>query len=79
MQTFNFDVQGMTCGGCTGSVQRVISKLDGVSAVEVTLNTGAATVQADPTRVTEAQIQTTLVKLGFKAQIRPSVSVAGEV
>ena len=75
MQTFNFDVQGMTCGGCTGSVQRAISKLNGVSQVEVTLKPGAATVQADPTRVTAAQIQATLAKLGFSAQARSGSSV----
>ena len=31
MQTLSFDVSGMTCGGCTGSVQRALSKIDGVS------------------------------------------------
>ena len=37
MQTLSFDVSGMTCGGCTGSVQRTLSKLDGISQAEVTL------------------------------------------
>jgi hypothetical protein len=27
MQTLIFDVTGMTCGGCTGSVQRALSKV----------------------------------------------------
>ena len=38
MQTLSFDVSGMTCGGCTGSVQRALSKIDGVSHAEVTLH-----------------------------------------
>ena len=33
MQTMTFDIQGMTCGGCLGSVQRAFGQLDGVSSV----------------------------------------------
>jgi copper chaperone len=33
VQTLSFDVNGMTCGGRTGSVQRALGKLDGVSQV----------------------------------------------
>lgn len=68
MQTLKFDVQGMTCGGCTGSVQRALSGLDGVTHVEVTLQPGSATVQADPSRVTAKQIEARLADLGFEAQ-----------
>ena len=71
MQTLNFDVRGMTCGGCTGSVQRALSKLDGVSHVEVTLQPGTATVQADPARVTSAQIESSITELGYEASVRP--------
>ena len=67
MQTLSFDVSGMTCGGCTGSVQRALSKLDGVSHAEVTLSPGLATVEADPTRVTPAQIESAITEhvMGF--------------
>ncbi len=68
MQTLKFDVQGMTCGGCTGSVQRALSGLEGVSHVDVTLRPGTATVQVDPARVTPAQIEAKLAGLGFEAR-----------
>ena len=71
MQTFTFDVHGMTCGGCTGSVQRGLSKLDGVSHVEVTLP-GTAIVQADPTRINAAAIESAIAKLGYGAKIHPA-------
>ena len=71
MKTMTFDVQGMTCGGCTGSVQRVLSKLDGVSHVDVTLRPGTATVQADPARVSAAKIEAAIVGLGYQAAMRP--------
>jgi copper chaperone len=70
MQTLHFDVQGMTCGGCTSSVQRALSQLDGVSHVDVTLNPGSASVTVEPGVVTAAQIQSVFDDLGFVAQAR---------
>ena len=71
MQTLTCDVHGMTCGGCTGSVQHALSKLDGISHVEVKLP-GTAIVQADPTRTNAAAIESAITKLGFGAKIHPA-------
>ena len=68
MQTLSFDVIGMTCGGCTGSVQRALSKTCGVSHAEVTLRPGLATVVVDASRVTAAQLESAITKLGFPAK-----------
>ena len=57
IQALSFDVTGMTCGGCTGSVQRVLSRPDGVSHAEVTLRPGVATLEVDPDRVTAPQVE----------------------
>lgn len=73
MQTLSFDVSGMTCGGCTGSVQRTLGKLDGVSHAEVTLHPGVATVVTDPARITSAQIESAIAQLGYPAKARPAV------
>ncbi|WP_029524205.1 heavy-metal-associated domain-containing protein [Polaromonas glacialis] len=72
MQTLKFDVHGMTCGGCSGSVQRALSKIDGVSHVDVTLRPGAATLEADTTRVTTTQIEAAISSLGYQAKLHPS-------
>ena len=72
MQTLSFDVLGMTCGGCTGSVKRVLTKLDGISHAEVTLSPGMATVTVDPTRVTPTQIESAITHLGYAAKARPA-------
>ena len=72
MQTLSFDVNGMTCGGCTGSVQRALGKLDGISHVEVSLRPGVATVVVDPTKVTPAQIESAITHLGYPAKARPT-------
>lgn len=70
METFKLDVKGMSCGGCTSSVQRAISGLDGVKTVEVTLQPGSATVEADPARVTAQKIVSTLAAMGYEARER---------
>jgi copper chaperone len=72
MQTLSFDVSGMTCGGCTGSVQRALSKIDGVSRVEVSLHPGTALVVIDPERVTSAQIEGAITGVGYPAKARPA-------
>ena len=60
----------MTCGGCTGNVQRVLSKLDGVSHAEVTFQTGIASVVFDPDCVTVAQVEMVIAGLGYRAKAR---------
>ena len=72
MQTLKFDVHGMTCGGCSGSVQRALSKIDGVSHVDVTLRPGTVTLEADTTRVTATQIEAAISSLGYQAKLHPS-------
>jgi copper chaperone CopZ len=69
MQTFKFDIYGMTCGGCATGVRRAVSLLDGVDKVEVTLKPGSATVYADPARVTPRRIMSTISALGHLAKV----------
>ena len=71
MQTLSFDVSGMTCGGCTGSVQRALSKLDGITHAEVSLSPGLATVVIDPARVTSSQIESAISLMGYPTKARP--------
>jgi copper chaperone len=41
-------VAGMTCGHCVQAVQGEISKLAGVTSVDVDLETGTVRITADP-------------------------------
>ena len=47
MTTSSYTVTGMTCGHCVASVTEEISAIEGVSAVDVVLETGAVTVTSD--------------------------------
>lgn len=51
MQTKTLDVKGMTCGHCKMSVEGALENLDGVSTVEVDLNTGKVEVSYDESKV----------------------------
>jgi copper chaperone len=45
--TQTWTVSGMTCGHCVASVSEEVSELPGVHSVDVVLETGALTVEAD--------------------------------
>lgn len=70
MKTLSFDVDGMTCGGCSGSVQRTLSQLSGIRHAEVTLTPGVVPVVVAPTLVTSAQIESAITGLGYPAKVR---------
>ncbi|ODH49677.1 hypothetical protein GX48_04201 [Paracoccidioides brasiliensis] len=44
---YKFNIS-MSCGGCSGAVERVLKKLDGVKSYTVNLESQTATVIADP-------------------------------
>ena len=47
MTTSTWTVTGMTCGHCVASVKEEVGELDGVTAVEVDLDSGAVTVTSE--------------------------------
>ncbi|KLJ10320.1 hypothetical protein EMPG_14301 [Blastomyces silverae] len=44
---YKFNVT-MSCGGCSGAIERVLKKLDGVKSYTVSLESQTATVLAEP-------------------------------
>jgi uncharacterized membrane protein YraQ (UPF0718 family)/copper chaperone CopZ len=67
MDIINLDVQGMTCQHCSGSVEKALSAMDGVRAVDVTLATGRVVVYGNGLD-TQALIATVVDK-GYEAQL----------
>jgi copper chaperone len=78
MPTLKFDVNGMTCGGCSDSVQRALTKIDGVSQVDVSLQLGIVSLEVDPVGVTSALIKTVIANLGYEAELHTSNATQGE-
>jgi len=67
METVTLKVTGMTCMGCVSSVQRVLKALDGVNAVDVSLDKAQATVQYDAGQANPAQFKAVIEDAGFEA------------
>ncbi|MCJ1236753.1 Cytosolic copper metallochaperone [Varicellaria rhodocarpa] len=44
---YKFNIS-MNCGGCSGAVERVLKKLDGVKSYEVSLETQSANIVTEP-------------------------------
>jgi copper chaperone len=63
--TTTYRVEGMTCGHCVSSVSNEISKLDGVTDVEVVLTTGEVTVTSD-TPVDENAMRAAVDEAGYE-------------
>lgn len=56
-------VEGMTCGGCTASLEGALSRLEGVTSVAVTLVPGRADVHG---AVSEARVRDTIRAAGYR-------------
>jgi len=67
METVTLKVTGMTCMGCVGSVKRVLTALDGVKTVDVSLDKAQATVQYDANQANPAQLKAAIEDAGFEA------------
>ncbi|KAF2210073.1 hypothetical protein CERZMDRAFT_45952 [Cercospora zeae-maydis SCOH1-5] len=61
---YKFNVS-MSCGGCSGAVERVLKKLDGVKEYNVSLETQTAEITTDDT-LSYAQVLEKISKTGKK-------------
>ena len=66
MKTITLNVEGMHCGGCVKSIERVLTELDGVQSADVQLE-GKATITFDENRVNVAQLIKVIENAGFDA------------
>jgi len=58
-------VEGMTCKHCEKSVHDALTKVDGVEAVEIDLDTGKVDVNFDETVLTLDAIKETIDSQGY--------------
>lgn len=68
METTTINISGMTCGGCTASVKRVLEALPGVSSAEVSLDSAQAEVRFDPVKVSREDMSAAINRAGFQAR-----------
>ncbi len=59
-------VPGIHCTGCTGRIERVLSKQAGVASVSADVNSKVVTVDYDPNLVDESALRAAIERLGFQ-------------
>ncbi|GAV98549.1 hypothetical protein CS176_2779 [Corynebacterium glutamicum] len=60
----NYTVEGMTCGHCVSSVKEEVGEVAGVTAVDVTLETGAVQVTGED--FIDEAVKAAVVEAGYK-------------
>lgn len=65
VKTIAVPVEGMSCAACVASVRRNLTALDGVTAVEVSLEHRQAKVRYDENKVSPTRIAESVQKLGY--------------
>ncbi len=71
-----FDVFGMSCAACSSSIEKTISKLDGIKKVHVSLLTNSMKVSYEPSLINVEKIAKTVESLGYKAKLKENGKVA---
>ena len=62
-------IDGMTCAACSGRIERVLAKTNGIEEINVNLTTETATVSFDQTLITNDEIINKIKKMGFGAEV----------
>ena len=68
-KTITIPVQGMSCGGCAGSVQRALEKHPGVGTASVNLAENRATVEFDPAATSAGALVEAIRAAGYGAAL----------
>jgi copper chaperone len=65
MITTRYAVKGMTCGHCVSAVSSEVGQVDGVTGVDVDLESGALTVTSDAP-LDDAEIRAAVDEAGYE-------------
>ena len=65
MTTLILTIEGMTCGGCTASIQKVLQGLDGVASISVSLEEKNAVIGFDEEKLSSQAIIDAIEEAGF--------------
>ena len=69
MKTECYLIDGMTCAACSGAVERVTRKMEGVEQSNVNLTTNRMVITYDEDQVTPDMIVQKVDRAGFKASL----------
>jgi P-type Cu+ transporter len=75
-ERLDLPIEGMTCAGCAGRVEKSLNQLDGVEAT-VNFATGRASVSFDPARIGPEDLVGAVEGVGYSASL-PAAPAEGE-
>ena len=78
MSTLHLEVQGMSCGGCVKSVTAALTRLPGVSTVDVDLQAGHVTVTGVLTQGGDPLVLA-LTAAGYPARLTSAMTASPSV
>lgn len=78
-RTVTLHITGMTCGGCVFGTKKVLTKLHGVTAANVSYEKAEAVVTYDDEKVTVEQMIAAVATLGYKAAVVGAPSATAPV
>lgn len=67
-ETNYLDVQGMNCAACATRIEKAVSKIDGVTEVNVNLTTEKGRVTFNKSRTSITEVINKINKIGFGAK-----------
>jgi copper chaperone CopZ len=65
-----YQIDKMTCGSCIGNIEKTLSRLAGIGAVEVNLTSGRGRVTYDPDTIDSKSIGEAISGAGYPASLR---------
>jgi len=68
IETVEFSVTGMTCGGCEHAVKRAVGQIQGVQAVTASHRDGLVEVTYESALVTPEAIAGKIQKIGYTVE-----------
>ncbi|MED4402926.1 copper chaperone CopZ [Metabacillus fastidiosus] len=68
MKNITLNVSGMSCGHCVKAIEAAVGKLDGISSVEVHLETGKVDVAYEEVKVNPEAIKEVIDDQGYDVQ-----------
>jgi Zn2+/Cd2+-exporting ATPase len=68
-KSLQWKVSGMDCSGCKLNIERVLSKINGVSKGDVNFLSAQMSVEFDPEKIQASAIETAVTNLGFGVEL----------
>lgn len=68
LQYLELKIGGMTCAACSGRIERVLAKTEGIGDVTVNLTAGMGSIHYNEALLSPEDIMKKIIKLGFEAE-----------